>query len=145
MGGRVTIYTIGHGSRSKEAFLNLLRNHGIKVLADVRRWPTSKTEHFKRERLKEWLSEAGIEYVWLGDSLGGYRAGGYEAYTQTERFKEGLMALVELTKRGRVCIMCLEVGPSGCHRRFIAEKLVSMGCDVVHIISEKKWIRVGQP
>ncbi|MEM2909567.1 MAG: DUF488 domain-containing protein [Nitrososphaerota archaeon] len=139
----VTIYTIGHGSRGKEVFLNLLRTHGIQILADVRRWPTSKTEHFKREQLKEWLPGAGIEYVWLGDSLGGYRKGGYRAYTETEGFKDGLRALMELTRRGRVCIMCLEVGPSGCHRRFIAEKLVSSGYEVVHIISEKKWVKIG--
>ncbi|MCL7385099.1 MAG: DUF488 domain-containing protein [Thaumarchaeota archaeon] len=143
MSGRLTIYTIGHGNRSKETFINLLKKHAIQILVDVRRWPTSKTEHFKLEYLKEWLPRVGIEYVWLGDRLGGYRRGGYQAYTESEAFKEGLGVLIELAKKGRVCIMCLEVGPSGCHRRFIAEKLLENGCEVVHIISENKCIKVG--
>ncbi|MEM3885027.1 MAG: DUF488 domain-containing protein [Nitrososphaerota archaeon] len=143
MGERLTVYTIGHGSRSREAFLNLLKKHAIQVLVDVRRWPTSKTEHFKLDYLKEWLPKAGIEYIWLGDHLGGYRKGGYRSYTESEAFKEWLKSLVELAKKSRVCIMCLEVSPSGCHRRFIAEKLLETGCDVVHIISEKKCIKVG--
>ncbi len=143
MEGRATIYTIGHGSRSKEVFLKLLRKHTIQILVDVRRWPTSKTEHFKLDYLKEWLPKAGIKYVWLGDRLGGYRKGGYRAYTESEAFKEGLRYLLELAKKDRVCIMCLEVGPSSCHRRFITEKLFEIGYEVVHIISENKYIRVG--
>ncbi|MCS7136122.1 MAG: DUF488 domain-containing protein [Nitrososphaerota archaeon] len=142
MGKRLTIYTIGHGNRSKELFLNLLRKHSIQILVDVRRWPTSKTEHFKLSYLREWLPKIGIEYVWLGDHLGGYRRGGYQAYTESEMFKEGLKSLIELAKRGRVCIMCLEIKPSGCHRRFIAKKLLETGCEIIHIISENECIRV---
>ena len=143
MSGGLTVYTIGHSNRNKESFINLLKKHAIQILVDVRRWPTSKTEHFKLEYLKEWLPKMGIEYIWLGDRLGGYRKSGYQAYTESGAFKEGLGILMELAKRGRVCIMCLEVEPSRCHRRFIAEKLLENGYEVIHIISETKCIRVG--
>ena len=138
---RPTVYTIGHGSRSKEAFAGLLRQHGVQVVVDVRRWPTSKTEHFKREQLERWLRQLGFEYVWMGDKLGGYRKGGYKAYSETEEFVEGIKTLTRLADEKRVCVMCLEVGPAGCHRRFIAARLRQLGYDVVHIISEKKSVR----
>ncbi|MEM2691803.1 MAG: DUF488 domain-containing protein, partial [Candidatus Bathyarchaeia archaeon] len=36
-------------------FLELLREHGIQVLVDIRSFPTSKIEHFKREQMEKWL------------------------------------------------------------------------------------------
>ena len=60
---------------------------------DVRRWPTSKTEHFKKEELKRWLNDAGVQYVWLGDSLGGYRKEAYSVYMNSKDFKESAKQL----------------------------------------------------
>jgi uncharacterized protein (DUF488 family) len=60
------VWTIGYDNRSIETFLELLDEHGIQVLVDVRSFPTSKIEHFKRERMERWLLEYGIEYLWLG-------------------------------------------------------------------------------
>ncbi|MCD6129227.1 DUF488 family protein, partial [Candidatus Bipolaricaulota bacterium] len=39
---RKTIFTLGHSSLPWEEFLALLREHGIDVVVDVRRFPTSK-------------------------------------------------------------------------------------------------------
>ena len=75
MTDRITLWSIGHSNRSIETFLDLLKRHDIQVLADIRSFPTSKIEHFKRENMKKWLHENGIEYVWLGKELGGYRKG----------------------------------------------------------------------
>jgi uncharacterized protein (DUF488 family) len=58
-----------------EAFLELLKEHAIQVLADIRSFPTSKIEHFKKEAMEKWLPEHGVEYLWLGRELGGYRRG----------------------------------------------------------------------
>jgi uncharacterized protein (DUF488 family) len=112
----------------------LLREHKIEVLADVRRFPTSKIQYFKREEMEKWLPERGIHYVWLGGELGGYRRGGYEAYVKTEAFRAGIERLLELVTKGRTCIMCLEPNPRYCHRRFISAYLESVGIEVVHII-----------
>jgi len=102
----LTVYTIGHSNRNKESFINLLKKHAIQILVDVRRWPTSKTEHFRLEYLKEWLPKMGIEYIWLGDRLGGYRKGGYQAYTESGAFKEGLGILRSLQKEAE-CVLCV--------------------------------------
>jgi len=57
---------IGHSNRSVEKFLKLLEEHNVRILVDIRSFPTSKIEHFKREEMERWLPEHGVEYVWLG-------------------------------------------------------------------------------
>jgi uncharacterized protein (DUF488 family) len=112
----------------------LLKEYEIEVLADVRRFPTSKIEHFRKEEMEKWLPEHGIRYVWLGEELGGYRRGGYEAYVKTQAFRAGTERLLELAKKWRTCLMCLEPNPRYCHRRFISAYLESIGVEVIHII-----------
>jgi len=131
----VSLWTIGHSNRSMEKFLELLREPSIEVLVDVRRFPTSKVEHFRRERMEHWLPERGIEYVWLGKELGGYRRGGYKAHMRTKLFREGIRKLLETTAQKRTCIMCMEPNPKYCHRRYISAHLERKGVVVMHIIT----------
>ena len=133
---KLRIWTIGHSNRSIEAFLELLREHSIQVLADIRSFPTSKIEHFKREEMERWLPENGIEYVWLGKELGGYRKGGYKRHMRTKLFREGVKKLLEIAKQKRTCIMCMEKNPKYCHRRFISAYLERKGVEVIHIIEK---------
>jgi uncharacterized protein (DUF488 family) len=99
--GTIIIWTIGHSNRSIEAFASLLREHEIKTLADIRRFPTSKIEHFKKEEIEKWLPEHGIEYVFLGEELGGYHRGRYQTHMKAEQFREGVEKLVEVSKQNR--------------------------------------------
>jgi uncharacterized protein (DUF488 family) len=128
------LWTIGHSNRSIEQFVALLEEHKIEALVDIRSFPTSKIEHFKREEMECWLPEYGIEYVWLGKELGGYRRGGYEAHTKTELFREGVEKLLEFARQRRVCIMCMEKNPKYCHRRFLTAYLERKGVEVIHIL-----------
>jgi len=130
----VRVWTVGHGSRSTEQLLNMLKESKVDTVADIRRWPTSKLDRFKRENLEQWLREAGIDYVWMGETLGGYRKGGYENYMRTESFKRGLEDLLKLASKKRVCLLCLEPNPRGCHRRFISRALHQEGIEVAHIL-----------
>ena len=134
--GTVTVWTIGHSNRSTNAFLELLKEHEIQVLVDVRSFPTSKVEHFKKENMEKWLPENGIEYVWLGKELGGYRKGGYKKHMRTKLFREGVKKLLEIAAQKRTCIMCMETNPKYCHRRFIAAHLERKGVKVIHIIAK---------
>jgi len=133
---RLTIWTIGHSNRSKEEFLNLLREHSIEVLADIRSFPTSKIEHFKKENLEKWLPENGVEYMWLGKELGGYRKGGYKRHMRTKLFREGVQKLLEIARHKRTCMMCMEKNPKYCHRRFLSAYLERKGVEVIHIIEK---------
>lgn len=114
----------------------MLKEHKIEVLVDVRRFPTSKVEHFRKEAMEQRLPEQGIEYVWLGEELGGYRHGGYKAYMRTELFKDGTKRLSEIASQKRTCIMCMEPNPKYCHRRFISAYLESEDTKVAHIIAK---------
>jgi len=133
------IYTVGHSNLSLDDFLELLRRWRIEIVADVRRFPTSrKHPHFAREALESALREARIRYVFLGEELGGYRREGYEAHMGTEKFRRGLERLEELAAQGRTTIMCAERDPRGCHRRFIAAVLAARGFRVIHILGPEK-------
>ncbi len=140
MSKHITIWTIGHSNRSIPEFVSLLKEHRITLVCDVRSFPTSKVEHFRRERMEEWLPRVGIRYVWLGESLGGYRSGGYVNWMKTEMFKQGISDLIKLAKKNNVCIMCMEVDPRYCHRRHISRYLQQMGVKVTHIIKRGQTV-----
>lgn len=128
----MTAHTIGYENRGLEDFVSLLRKHGIDMVVDVRRFPTSKRAEFKRERLEVVLPRSGIRYVPMREP-GGFRKGGYQKYMETETYKEGIKNLLELTKQCNVAIMCVERSPRACHRRFISQTLEDMNVRVVHI------------
>ena len=133
------IFTIGHSTHSLENFIFMLQKHDIKMLVDVRRFPTSrKHPQFQKEVLEKGLSRVNIGYQWLGDFLGGYRTGGYKAYTRTETFQQGLQQLEALAQQQTTAFMCAELLFFRCHRRFIADKLVERGWRVFHIMEKAK-------
>jgi len=131
------IWTVGTSNRSIEEFLHLLMAYKIEVIADVRRFPTSKHRHFRQEVLKETLNRCGIEYNHIIE-LGGYRTGGYRQYMRTEDFEKGLLRLEQLATSRRVAIMCAELLFFRCHRRFIADALTERGHTVIHIVDEQR-------
>lgn len=138
------LYTIGYGSRAREELVRILKRHKIELLVDIRRWPTSKLEEYRRENISKFLKKEGIEYVWLGEKLGGFRKGGYKDYTKSQEFKEGIDVLMSLSSSKRACIMCVEVSHKACHRRFVSNHLVKKGIKVAHIISEDELIYEGE-
>ena len=132
--GNRLVYTLGTSTRSAEEFIELLASHGVEVVVDVRKFPSSRFEHFHREKLASLLSEKGIDYVHMGEELGGYRRGGYQHFTTTSEFQTGLKKLEEIARRRTAAIICAERFPWRCHRRFIALELEKQGWQVNHII-----------
>lgn len=140
------VYSLGTSRRSCPEFLDLLLNNSIEMVVDVRRFPTSKFEHFKQDQLTKLLLTAGIDYSYLGDKLGGYRSHGYQAFVNTEQFKRGLDQLEKMAQQKKVAIICAERFPWRCHRRFISLELEKHGWKVVHIIDSKRsWVPRSQP
>ena len=127
------LFSLGTSTRSLEEFLGLLRAHGVRIAVDVRRFPKSRFPHFSQQELRRALQEAGFDYHWLGDLLGGYRKGGYEAYMRTPEFEEGIRRLKDLATQGPTAYFCCERLPWRCHRRFITRRLRQEGCEVVEI------------
>ena len=123
---QATVYTLGTSTRGSEEFLeflHLLRNNDIEMVVDIRRFPTSKFEHFRQDQLSELLAKAGIEYSYLGKELGGYRSQGYRAFVDTDEFKQGLDQLERIAEQKRAAVICAERFPWRCHRRFISLEL----------------------
>ncbi len=148
------IYALGHSTRSFEELVDLLRQYGIVTLADVRRFPRSRTyPQFNREVLEAALPAEGIRYVHL-PRLGGRRKGlgpaspntawrnpsfrGYADYMQTTEFAAGIAELLALAASGPVAIMCAEAVPWRCHRSLIADALFVRGIVVQEIQSKRR-------
>ena len=145
------ILTIGHSTRTIEAFVALLRAHGVTRLVDVRSTPYSRRHpQFGRERLARSLADSGIGYAHL-PPLGGRREGradspnrairdaGFRAYADhmaSAEFARGLAALLDEAKGARVAMMCAEGDPAQCHRSFVADALTLAGRAVAHIRDE---------
>jgi len=145
------IWTIGHGNRSIEEFLALLKHAGIECLVDVRAYPASRRHpQFARDVLEKSLADAGVRYVWEGKALGGRRKleknsphvalrnpgfRAYAGYMTTEEFRQALDRLVETGRERRTAIMCAERLPWKCHRNLVADSLVARGIRVVHLMS----------
>ena len=145
MTDRNVIYSLGTSTRSKAEFVALLQNYGVEMVIDVRRFPTSRFEHFKQPSLARLLTQLHIEYLHLGNQLGGYRKGGYQAFTATPEFKQGLKDIEKAGRQKRSVILCAERLPWRCHRRFIASELEKRGWQVEHIIDENKTWRPSRP
>lgn len=68
----VTIFSIGHSNKSMQAFIELLRQHHIQILIDVRSSPYSKyVPHFNSATLASAIEQADIKYLFMGKVLGG--------------------------------------------------------------------------
>jgi len=162
----MNIYTIGHSNHTEEEFLNLLAKAKIEVLVDVRSNPNSRWASFaNKESLKEILRLVQIQYICLGDLLGGHPSdpGSYDPQTGKvdyrtiqgkEYFKRGIRQVLVESENHRVCIMCAEEDPASCHRNLlVAESLRQEGITVLHIrgdgriqTDEEVWKeRVGVP
>src|SRR6188472_2794806 len=119
--GRCAVLTVGHSTRPIEAFLELLRSHGVTQLVDVRTVPRSRhNPQFAQEALQASLAAAGIGYA-HAPGLGGFRrpapdspnAGwrnlsfrGYADYMQSPEFDDSIDRVVELAKAERCVLMC---------------------------------------
>lgn len=139
------LYSIGHSNHPLDAFLDLLRSHGIEVLLDVRSAPYSRyVPHFNPANLKTALKEAGFQYIYMGKELGGrpegaefYDAEGHVRYDRlaaSPLFLAGLDRLITGAARYRVAMMCSEENPTDCHRRLLITRvLAGRGIPVQHI------------
>jgi uncharacterized protein (DUF488 family) len=149
-----SIWTIGHSTRKIDIFLSLLKESGIKLVADVRMFPGSKRyPQFGREALAKSLNEHGIRYEHFPE-LGGRRKAkpdskntawrnemfrGYADYMETEDFQKGVERLVDLAaKTGPTAIMCAEAVWWRCHRSLISDYLKARGVEVIHILDANK-------
>ena len=116
------IFTVGHGARSAEQLVAILKEAGIGTLVDVRAYPTlAATRSSPKNSLG--FPRASRHRLSLG------RQGARRHATLLRRSHADRAIPVRRPRPfgdpGRVCIMCAESNPSDCHRSSIADWLVA--------------------
>jgi uncharacterized protein (DUF488 family) len=145
----LTVYTVGHSTRSIEEFIEILKTYNISLLVDVRTVPRSRhNPQFNKEALPNALKPYGIRYLSMTE-IDGFRHPkkdsinialenssfrGYADYMQTKEFTENLLKLLVLAKENCLAIMCAEALPWRCHRNLISDALTARHVKVLHII-----------
>ncbi len=143
------LYTVGHSNRSADDLLTLLSEHQIEILIDIRAFPRSRRyPHFDRGSLQGALSHQEIDYLWLGNSLGGFRKPvpdsphtaltdtafrGFADYMGNAEYHAAVTALIAQAAERRSAIMCAELQAEHCHRQFIADDCLRRGIEIRHL------------
>jgi uncharacterized protein (DUF488 family) len=145
-------FTIGHSTRPIGAFVDLLREADIQLVADVRTIPRSRNNpQFNSDVLPAFLAASGIGYMHIAE-LGGLRSRSrdvpsglngfwenesfhnYADYAMGSAFRSGLGTLRKAGRTRRCAVMCAEAVWWRCHRRIIADYLLAAGETVIHIM-----------
>src|SRR5262249_27227790 len=145
-------FTIGHSTRPLTAFTELLTESRVGLVVDVRTVPRSRTNpQYNSDVLPASLTQVGIAYEHIA-ALGGLRGRkrdvlpdvnafwenesfhNYADYAMSEEFRSGLARLRERGHDTRCAIMCAEAVWWRCHRRIIADYLITAGEAVFHIL-----------
>lgn len=159
---RPRLLTIGHGTSDRADLTRRLREAGIEVLVDVRRFPGSRRNpDVSRDALQEWLPDEGIAYVWE-ERLGGRRrvpqdAGdadawwrveafrAYAAHTRTPEFDAGMRDLLARARDGGTAVMCSEFVWWRCHRRLVSDAAMLVHDVPVHHVMPDGRLQAHEP
>ena len=143
------ILTIGHSTRPEKDFIELLKQHSIQTLVDVRTLPRSRwNPQFNSTSMQKSLPAARIEYLHepqlgglsepssnsinTGWKNPGFR--GYADYMQTGQFEIAILRVMELSEKRLIALMCAEADYTKCHRQLLADALTVRSVKVVHVI-----------
>jgi len=141
----IPIYTIGHGNRSLDEFIELLQRYHIAFLIDIRSQPYSRyNPQFSKAALEKSIPQHNTRYVFMGDTLGGRPAdetcylNGHVDYVKVREkafFQQGMARLrTAWEKQLHVALMCSEMKPQECHRsKLIGNALIEQHIAVAHI------------
>ncbi len=142
------IWTIGYGNQSISDFINMLDQHRIDVIVDIRQFPSiAKQSHFKRDTLRQALRNCGVQYHWvrqLGkmrkvheDSRNVALSGelrGFADHMTSRQFEKVINQLLELSENRNLAIASEVVNFENCHRKLLSDYLYLVkGCKVVHL------------
>ncbi len=139
------LYTIGFTQKRAETFFELVRQHNVQRLVDIRLNPGGQLSGFaKQDDLPYFLSRlaAGCQYVHVlelaptKEILSDFRQDSdwpryvmrFEALMDERRVPESLNRADFETLTS--CLLCSEPTPEQCHRRLVAERLAAHWPDV---------------
>jgi uncharacterized protein (DUF488 family) len=140
------LFTVGHSNHPTGHFLALLARHEVEAVADVRSRPFSRfVPQYGKRALSNILAGEGIDYLFLGEQLGGKPRRDeiaaarldYATRIQQPAFQDGIAQLLAASRRQRVALLCRERDPLDCHRlHLICRYLAPQGLDIRHILPD---------
>lgn len=150
------IFTVGHSTRSIDAFVEMLRAGAVETVVDIRSVPRSRTNpQFNPDALAAALAACQLGHTRIAE-LGGLRKRSlslppevngfwtnrsfhnYADYALSPDFRAGLAALTALADERRCAIMCAEAVWWRCHRRIVADYLLAAGREVFHLMDDDR-------
>jgi uncharacterized protein (DUF488 family) len=141
------IYTIGHGRHPFAYFLELLQQHKIALVCDVRSAARSRWPQYNGRVLEEALRKNGIGYEHLPECGG-------KVVAPPEELARGLDRIMELAAEMRVALMCSESQPltkhvhqprANCHRvGLLGPPLRARGAELKHLLPNREIIEFDE-
>ena len=139
-----TVFTIGHSNHQPDTFVELLLQHRIGLVIDVRAQPYSAyTTWFNREAMAVLLQRHGVAYQFEGVALGArptdpacYAEGRvvYARVAAQPAFSAAVNRAVAEADRTLTALMCAEADPLSCHRGILLGRtLDASSLEVAHI------------
>ena len=129
-----SVVSIGYERRSLDDFIQLLGEHGVSKLVDVREAPISRRPGFSKTRLSTELDRAGIEYRHHRPAGNPHRKDGdsvehcLQLYRDYLRQNPDVLDLIgeELNDKP-VAFLCYERCHDCCHRSVLLTSLEEVG------------------
>lgn len=144
------LYTIGFTKKNAESFFEILREHGIQRLVDIRVNPKGQLSGFaKQNDLPYFLNKLvdGCKYLYIPnlaptkEILKDYREDNdWAIYIKRfedlmdERGIPGELSEQEFSDEA-TCLLCSEETADHCHRRLVAERIADnwQGVEIIHL------------
>lgn len=156
------LYTIGHSTRSFDELVAALQAWDVATLIDIRHFTRSRANpQFNAVSMRRRMPRRDLAYVTMSD-LGGRRgrakdvdptrnAGwriaafkNYADYAETAVFGEALTTLLDRAAKETCAIMCAEAVWWRCHRRIVADYVITKRIPVWHIFTPTKAVRASR-
>lgn len=140
------IYTIGHGRQPIETFLQLLKQHNVEFVCDVRSAARSRWPQYNGRALERILLENGIGYEHLPECGG-------KVVAPPDELARGIDRIMELAGEVRIALMCSESHPltshvrarANCHRvGLLSPPLRKRGAAILHILPDGSTLELDE-
>jgi uncharacterized protein (DUF488 family) len=150
------LYTIGYEGTDLARVIEVLDEHGVKLVADIRERPQSRKPGFSKNVFQKALALKQIDYRHfrdLGDPKDGRtaaRSGNYPLFRNiyarqlaTAKAMEQLQALTSTARAQATCLLCFEKEPVECHRMIVADCLAEEGFVTVNLFTDRNPVEYG--
>ena len=146
-----SLYTIGHSTHAIEYFIEMLLEHRVNCVVDVRSLPASRfNPQYNKKALARSLEDHGISYLHMPDEFGARLTDrrlldqdgkvDFAKVRRSKKFVEGIDAISKRIWDGdNVVLMCSEADPLTCHR-FAMISPALKHFKILHILKDKTTV-----